>query len=580
MKTQKKSHSTSKFDRTLLFRGGLFVVGAIILVQLFIVQIVKHEYYSMAALAEHVKKFEVSAERGKIYMTDGYSSVPVVLNEKKYLVYADPLYVQDTNQSAEQIQQLLGGDINNIKELLNSDSRYVVLAKKIDKSIADRIKEEKIRGIGLKEVSVRSYPQGQMASQVLGFVNDDGIGQYGFEEYFDKELTGKNGLQQKITDINGVPLAINNNQSQQDPVAGDDVTLSLDMRLQKIVEEKLQENVTRTSAKSGSAVLLDANTGKVAAMANVPTYDPSQYATQKDISIFLNTATNGAWEPGSVMKPFMMSAAFNEQKLNPNSTYFDKGYVNIADRTIKNSMEWGARTMSMNDIISKSLNTGAVYLLQSLGAGQVDDQARTIWYQYLTDRYGFGKPTNIELAGEQGGVVTRPDDNNGVTVRYANMSFGQGLTVTPLQLAAAYAALVNGGTYYQPSIVGSVTANNVEKVVPPKVVASNIISPQVSQDIRAVLKLSASQNNKPAMRNGYDIGAKSGTAEVAGDDGEYKTDAYNGAYIGFLSGKDKTYVLIVRLDEPKTSGFASAQAAIAWAAITNEILNTVPIAPM
>ncbi len=573
------THS-SKFDRTLLLRGGLFLVGAVLLVQLFIVQIVHHDYYSAAALAEHVKKFEVSAERGKIYMNDGYATVPVVLNEKKYLVYADPKYIQSSDQTANQLQQLIGGDLKQLEELLKKDTRYVVLAKKVDRSVADRIKDQKIKGVGLKEISVRTYPQGKMASQVLGFVNDDGQGQYGFEEYYNQQLSGKNGLQQKITDINGVPLAINNNQEQQDPIAGDDVTLSLDLRMQKIVEERLQENVTRTSSKSGSAVLIDANTGKITAMANVPTYDPSQYASQPDISIFLNTATNGAWEPGSVMKPLMMSVAFNEQKLNPGSTYFDKGSVQIADRTIKNSMEWGARNMSMNDIITKSLNTGAVYMMQSLGGGQIDEQARTTWYQYLTERYGFGKSTNIELAGEQGGSVIGPKDPDGVAVRYANMSFGQGLTVTPLQLAAAYAALINGGTYYQPSIISTVKASNKEQTVPPKVIMSNVISPQVSQDIRAVLQLSASQNNKPALRDGYAIGAKSGTAEVVGDDGAYKTDAYNGAYIGFIAGKDKAYVLIVRLDEPKTSGFASAQAAIAWAAISNEVLNIVPIAPM
>ena len=579
MKTQNNINK-SKFDRTLLLRGGLFLAGAILLVQLFIVQIVHHDYYSAAALAEHVKKFEVSAERGKIYMNDGYATVPVVLNEKKYLVYADPKYIQSSDQTANQLQKLIGGDLKQLEELLKKDTRYVVLAKKVDRSVADRIKEQKIKGVGLKEISVRTYPQGKMASQVLGFVNDDGQGQYGFEEYYNQQLSGKNGLQQKITDINGVPLAINNNQEQQDPIAGNDVTLSLDLRMQKIVEERLQENVTRTSSKSGSAVLIDANTGKITAMANVPTYDPSQYATQQDISIFLNTATNGAWEPGSVMKPLMMSAAFNEQKLNPSSTYFDKGSVQIADRTIKNSMEWGARTMSMNDIITKSLNTGAVYMMQSLGGGQIDEQARTIWYQYLTERYGFGKSTNIELAGEQGGSVIGPKDPDGVAVRYANMSFGQGLTVTPLQLAAAYSALINGGTYYQPSILSSVKTANGEQAVPPKVVTSNVVSPQVSQDIRAVLQLGASQNNKPALRDGYAIGAKSGTAEVVGDDGAYKTDAYNGAYIGFIAGKDKAYVLIVRLDEPKTSGFASAQAAIAWAAISNEVLNIVPIAPM
>ena len=173
-----------------------------------------------------------------------------------------------------------------------------------------------------------------------------------------------------------------------------------------------------------------------------------------------------------------------------------------------------------------------------------------------------------------------PEDNGaGINVTYANMAFGQGLTVTPIQLAAAYSALVNGGTYYQPSIVAETKQGSAVTKTEPKIVKSDVISPEVSAQVKDILRKTLEENNKPAVRAGYTLGAKSGTAEEADGNGNYREDLYNGAYIGYIEGKKLEYVMIVRLDEPKTSGFASRQAAIVWAEISNEILNSIAIEP-
>jgi cell division protein FtsI/penicillin-binding protein 2 len=349
--------------------------------------------------------------------------------------------------------------------------------------------------------------------------------------------------------------------------------------MQKIIEDKLKANVERTQSEIGSAVLIDANNGQIKAMANYPTYDPGQFASIEKQEIFKNIAITGQWEPGSVIKPLVMSTAFNENKINPGSTYFDNGSVQVSDRVIRNSENWGAKTMTMKEVITRSLNVGAVYILKSLGGGQINEQARNIWFDYL-NKFNFGKKTNIELAGEQPGYIMKPNDPNGAMVTYATMSFGQGMAVTPLQLAASYVPIANGGTYYQPQIIESQTKNGQTVNKEPKIISENLIRKDVSESVKSMLQSSLEINNKSALRAGYVLGAKSGTAEFVDSGGEYEKGIYNGTYVGFISGKKDNYVLLVRLDKPKTSGYASTQAAVTWAQISNEMLNSIAIEPL
>lgn len=584
MNQNQKTNKFSRFDRSQLFRIGLYGVGAVLVAQLFYIQIIKHDYYNGQALAEHVKKFEVPAERGAIYVTDGYQRLPLVLNEKRYTVYADPKFIQDSAKAAEQLVGVIGGDRQQIEDLLKTDSRYVILAKKLNADVADRVKELDLKGVGLDETLVRTYPQGQLAAHVLGFVNDDGQGQYGVESYLNNELAGQSGQKNEITDVRGTPLAINNDVSgANDPVPGKDIELTIDIRLQQIAENKLKEAVERTKSEKGSVVIIDPKNGEVKAMANFPTYNPAEFSKVEDLSVFTSTAISRAWEPGSVMKPLTMSAAFNEGKLSRNNSYYDSGYVKAGDTTITNAINYGAQTMTIDDVITKSLNTGAVYLYKSLGGGNYNETARNTWFEYLANHYMFNKLTGIELANEQPGFVKPPkDDGAGIDVTYANMAFGQGLTVTPIQLAAAYSALVNGGTYYKPTVVKAKSDNSVDfEASGPNIVKDKVISESVSSEIKDLLHKSLKINNTRADREGegYILGAKSGTAQVSDGNGNYKENAYNGAYVGYLEGKELEYVVVTRLDEPKTSGFASFQAGILWADITNEIINNVAIEP-
>lgn len=576
MPYQKTDHSVPVAmpgGRMLLLRYALVLLGLLLVARLFYIQIIRHEYYQAQALGEHVKKYEIPATRGTISFQDGSGgTVPVVLNEKRFLIYADPKYIKDASGTAAKLISILGGDERQlVKNLQSESSRYVVLAKKIPKEQAERIEKLELDGIGQKEVSERTYPQGIMAAQVLGFVNDDGQGQYGIEGYMNDELAGHAGLQKAVTDVRGIPLASSDNVLKV-PDQGDDLSLTLDIGMQRIAEERLKAGVERTNALRGSVVILDAHSGAVRAMANYPSYNPAEYSKVSDQSMYINGAIAYAWEPGSVMKPLLVGSALNEHAVTPQTSYFDAGYVRVDDRTITNAINFGAQTMTVANVLEKSLNTGAVQVLKYLGGGEINDKARLTWFRYLTEHYRFGQKTGIEQPGEASGYVGGPDEGDGLTVRYANMAFGQGMTVTPVQLAAAYVAAVNGGTYYAPHLIQA--KNNASKVL-----QNDVLSAQASETLRGILKSTLQINNKPAVRSGYDLGAKSGTAQVAGPGGAYKANAFNGAYVGYIGGDTPDLVMVVRLDEPKTPGFASAEASKTWAEISNKLLDSVLIKP-
>lgn len=571
---QQKPVSTPRIDRGLILKVLLFVFGAIFISRLFYVQIIRHDYYSGLALAEHTQKYEIPAPRGLIKVQNGTTTASLVLNEKRSLVYADPKFIADSGEAAKKITTVLGGDESDLQKKLASNSRYVILAKKIPNDQADRLKEQKIKGVYFKEVSVRTYPQGSLAAQLLGFVNDDGEGQYGIEGYLNTELSGKNGIQKAVTDVNGVPLAVNNDNVSKKAQAGDDITLTIDLGIQRLVEEKLKEGVESTRAVSGNAILIDVTDGSIKAMANYPTYDPNAYDKVTDQKLFANNVVTGAWEPGSVMKPLLIAAGLNENKINTNFSYFDNAYVQIQDRRITNALNYGSQTMTVMDVLTKSLNTGAVTVLKQFGNGEITLQARELYYKYLTERYQFGKNTGVEQSGEAAGYIAKPDEGDAQDVRYANMAFGQGMTVTPIQIAAAYVALANGGVYYKPHLVQS---TNGKAVTLPK--GKVVLSAAAANNVKSYIKKTLEMNNGQAMRAGYNLGAKSGSAQTAGDNGAYKIDVYNGVYIGYIGGDAAKYVLLVRLDEPKTDNFASTSAARVWSWVSNGLIDNFSIQP-
>lgn len=559
--------AANPITRIRIWYGFLLVCSALFVVRLFYLQVIRHDHYRTAALQGQLKEYEIPAERGVIEAHNGSTTVPIVLNEKLFTLYADPVYVKDPSSAAEKLADVTGGDKSKYEEQLKTeDTRYVVLAKKLSKDTSDKIEKLDLKGIGTREVPYRTYPQNKLAAQLLGFVDDEGTGKYGIEQALNDELKGKPGMLKAITDAAGVPLAANRDNIMTEPKEGKRVVLTIDIGMQQQLEDLLRQGLSRAKSTSGSALVIEVKTGAVKAMANYPTYNPAEFHKVEDGNVFNNAAVSSPLEVGSIMKPLTAAAALDLGVVQKNTTYYDPSRYKVDDAVVSNIEEdGGAGTRSVRDILQLSLNTGATWLLMQMGDGQINGKARDRWYDYMTNHYGLGKPTGIEQGYEEGGSIPKPHEGYGLNIQYANTAFGQGMTATPLQMGAALAAVVNGGTYYRPHLVEKMIDGEAESKPSNLVVHQNVVKDQVGREIREMMEYTylknrivyGSRREYPA----YSIGGKTGTAEVARPGGGYYTDVFNGTYMGFVGGDDPQYVIVVRVDKPKIGGYAGSKAA-------------------
>jgi cell division protein FtsI/penicillin-binding protein 2 len=568
----------------------MLIAGAIFTIRLFYLQVVQHSYYENEALKEHTSKFTLPAQRGQIYARDGSdgSVTPLVLNEASYTVYADPRYVTDESHTADVLRKIAGGNVvdNFESSLKNRDLQYTVLARKISQKQADLLTAEKLAGVGLQEQDRRVYPEGSLAAQVLGYVNNDGHGQYGIEQQLDDDLSGKPGLLKAVTDVRGIPLSVGDNNIQESAQDGKNLVLTIDRNIQSYIEQALKDGLDKVHAKHGSVIVMDPKTGKVMAMANLPTFDPNKYYEQSDYGAFQNSVVTSPYETGSVVKTFTMATGLNEGVVTPTSTYNNTGSIKIDDATIRNVLQNVNGTRSMMEVFEYSLNTGAVHVLQQLGGGSLNAQGRQKLYDYFTGRYMFGKKTGIEQSGELGGEVIAPDAAEGGNVRYANMSFGQGMDNTMIQVANGFSAMINGGTYYKPTVIdGYVAADGSEAKKASQVVKSDVIRPEISRQLNDMMHEARQLSIKGQDKAGYYVAGKTGTAQtIDPKTGKYTDKNAIGTYLGFggNSNTDPRYVIMVRVTDAQVSDSATAggvAAAPIFANISNWLLDYLHVQP-
>lgn len=554
--------------RARLWYVVIMLIFGIFLVRLFYLQIIRHEYYKQSADVGHLKEYEILPRRGAIKAHSGSGVVPIVLNQTLYTVYADPTLVKKHDQVAETLAATLQGDqAAYAAKLKTKDTRYVILARKVTEEQKETILKKKYPGIGAQEQQYRTYPNGVLGSQLLGFVNTENEGKYGIEQALNGTLAGKSGQLKAVTDVHGVPLAANTDNILKEPEAGSDVVLTIDVAMQKQLEDILKAGLERAKSASGSALIMDPKTGAIKAMANWPSYDPANYAEVEDGSLFANAAVSSPLEVGSVMKPLTAAAALDRGVVQPDSSYFDPSSYKIDDFTVKNIEEdGGPGQKNIADILNLSLNTGATWLLMKMGGSNdtITKQGREVWYDYMTKHFLFGEPTGIEQGYEAEGSVPDPNDGYARDLTYANTSFGQAMTATPLQMAGAYSAVLNGGTYYRPQLVDYVVKPDGTKVdKKPEAVKRDVVSPLVSEQLQPLLEYVVEEHSFKVRfdHKTYSVGGKTGTAEIAKPEGGYYTDKYNGTYVGFVGGDEPQYVISVRVNEPKIPGYAGSQAA-------------------
>jgi cell division protein FtsI/penicillin-binding protein 2 len=549
----------------------LFVVGLFIL-RSFYVQVIRYDFYHKAALSDQLKQYQIPASRGIIEAYNGNSVIPLVLNQTMYTIYADPTYITNADKDAHTISRVLGGSVSMYEAAMQTkNTEYVVLANKVPESQKDKLLAHKYPGIGAQAQDYRTYPQGELASQLLGFVNDSGQGEYGVEQALNKELSGTPGEVKALTDASGVPLVASGDNVQTAPQNGDNVVLSIDMGMQYQMEQILQQEYQKTNSQGLSAIIMNPNNGQIKAMANYPTYNPSNYQDVTNPSLFENAAVTNAIEPGSSMKTLTTSAALNSGAIQPNESFYDPAHWVIDGFNITDiEQDGGPRQQNIASILALSLNTGAVWMLMQMsdpGNTQINLKGIDTWHDYMVNHFRLGQPTGIEQGYESSGYVPPVNTNYpALDLQYANTAFGQGVQLTALQLGAALSGVLNGGTYYQPTLVAqTVNPNTGQTVVnQPKVLERNVVSPKVGQELIPLMQnvVTTYFHEGYSFMNfspDYLVGGKTGTAQVAKPSGGYYSNIYNGTYIGFVGGTTKPqYVIVVFNIKPNVPGYAGA----------------------
>jgi stage V sporulation protein D (sporulation-specific penicillin-binding protein) len=562
---ENKNETGLAVKRVRIWYGALVLVMIIFGIRLFYVQVIRYSHYQAAALSDQLKQYQIPATRGLIEAQDGNSTLPIVLNQQLFTLYVDPTIVKQVSQAASKIQSIIGGTSGQYAQLMQTkDTRYVVLANKLTSDQSSRLLALKLPGVGTQSQDYRIYPDGSLASQVLGFVNNDGQGEYGLEQALNKQLEGTAGEVKAVTDANGVPLAASKGNIEKAPVDGDNIVTTINLPMQQSMEQILQQEYQKTKSQGISAIIMDPYTGQVKAMANYPTYDPSNYQNASNPSIFQNAAVSNPIEPGSTMKLLTTAAALDQGVIQPNTTFYDPAHWIVDGFNITDIEEdGGPRVQSIASILNLSLNTGATWMLMQMGGGQINTKARDAWYDYMTNHYQLGKPTNIEQGYEADAPVPTPQDNGaGIDLTYANTSFGQGVQITAIQMAAADASILNGGTYYQPTLVDQVDhANGQVTVNKPKVIRRDVVSPKVSQEMVPLMEYVVQQHLLSGFSylnfpSNYIVGGKTGTAQIAQPGGGYYTNLYNGTYVGFVGGDKPQYLIVVYNIEPNVTGYA------------------------
>lgn len=574
-------HMTRSQFLAMLLTGAMVVI----VVRLFFLQVIQHEHYVALATEEQVKKLVIPANRGMIYAMDGDTPVPLVMNQQVYTLFADPTVVTDPAHVAQVVRDVAGGNLvvddipKALAESKSQKSMYRVLAKNVTLRQAELIKSKELKGIGFQKVSKRVYPEGDMAAQTIGFVNNEGKGQYGVEQQLNDRLTGKDGLLKSVTDVANVPLSIGKDNIREDPKDGDNIVLTIDRNIQAKAQEALMAGLQRSGATHGSVLVMDPNSGKVLALADYPTYSPAEFNKVQDEQVFRNIATTEPYEPGSVLKTFTIATGIDKGVMNAQTTFYNTDKIQVEDRTITNALKGVTGTITMQKALDNSLNTGMVTVAQRLGDGKtINKTARDTIYEYFHNRLGLGERTGIEIANEQKGILISPQDEQGNAVRYSNMAFGQGLNVTMLQVAAGFSAIINGGTYHSPTVIDGTYINGQLNPEKHSQTRANVISQSASAQAKEMIhnaRVGYTKTDTP----GYYIGGKTGTSQTL-ENGQYVDTQTVGTYLGFGGTEaESKYVIMVQVSGKNMNLEGNKHAMPIFTDLSNWLLNYYQLQP-
>ena len=481
----------------------------------------------------------------------------------------------DSAESIEKLKDQKEKELEtNIGEKLNQDLHWVSLNRKIDLTAKQYMEKMNLKGVGFDETSLRFYPEGSSSAHLLGFVASDAYGEeagyFGLEGFYNGELKGKQGLLTQEKDAMGLPILIGKFLLQE-AKPGKTLTLSLDRTIQHVVEEKLEEGLIKYGAKGASGVVMDPKTGKILAMASFPSYDPLR-AFEFPNAYHRNPITADSYEPGSTFKVLVMGAAINEGLVEPDTKCdICSGPLSLSGYTIRTWNNKYRSEATMTDVIIHSDNTGMVFAGNKLGVDKM--------YEYVTN-LGFGSPTKVDLQDETSPPLRKKDSWKEIDL--ATASFGQGISVTPIQLITAVSTIANGGKLMEPQVVSEIREQNKIYTVKPRVVQEPFKEETAKKItemmVKAVDQGEAQYYKKAAGLKSYKIAGKTGTAQVAVA-GHYDPTKTIASFIGFAPADDPKFIMLIRFTEPGSSIFGADTAAPTFFAISREIFTYLGIPP-
>ena len=538
----------------------LFLVAflASLLLRLFYLQVVSFERFSEMAFDQHNRVIEIEPRRGAIF--DRYLE-PLAINLDTPSIYCDPRSIKDKEHTAEIVSGVLGVDKESLVRKLHKDKAFVWVKRKVDKEDAARLKQMNLEGVHSITESKRKYPNDNMASHVMGFVSVDNDGLEGLEVLFDEKLKGKSGWRHLIRDARMRTVLFNEKDSIP-AENGHNLILTIDGVVQYIAEEELKKMVRKYNASNGTVIIMEPSTGRILAMANYPDYNLN-YFSETPKELMKNAAASNVYEPGSVFKVVTAGAALEEDVIPlDEKVYCENGEYRVGGRVLHDYHAYGKLTFSK--VISKSSNIGTVKVAQRLGEDTL--------YDYVT-RFGFGRKTGIDLPGEVAGISRPPSiwSRSDITT----IPIGQGIAVTPLQLACAISVIANGGELMKPYIVEKITTwdGTVEESFRP-VVKGRVLSEETCEELKVPLsEVIKSGTGRRARSKKYTACGKTGTAQMVNPNGGYYPDKYYATFIGFAPAENPMISVVVIAKDPHPAHFGGTVAGPTFKNITERTLQ-------
>jgi cell division protein FtsI/penicillin-binding protein 2 len=544
--------------RIRLFLAALALAFGGLLLRATWLQTVRAASLSSLGQTQQRESVTIPAGRGTLFDRTG---LELALGEQATTVYADPRQIGNPRRAALAVERTLGLNADQIfPALADRTHGFVYVARQADPAQAAALQRLKLPGFGFYPEERRNYPQRSVASQVLGYVGTDGNGLSGLELQFDGALAGRAGKETIIKDPSGQVIDV---QGQRPEIPGRDLYLTLDHSIQANAEEVLRETVHRWAAKSASAIVLDPRTGAILAMAVQPGFDANRFPSAPS-DLQRNRTVTDTYEPGSTFKLITVAGALSEHIVSPNTRFRLPYSLHVADRVIHDAEKRGIVNYSVSQILAHSSNIGAITLAEMLG--------RTRLSSWIT-KFGFGRTTGVDFPGESPGIVLPPAKWSGSTI--GNVPIGQGIAVTPVQMAAAYGAIANRGVWSRPHLVDHVAGG-----ARPSLNRRRLVSPKIAKQLMTMLKdVVAEGTGQYAAMPGYQVAGKTGTAQKPDAHGGYATGRYVASFVGIVPASRPRFVILVAVDEPHGAIWGGTVAAPAFQQIARFDLQYLEVPP-